>query len=82
MRNGLIRTPISCREVDKAVPAFTHLLRESNCAGLTICSGTRITVAFNCSRGEDTRQLKRSVGREIQLFRRHGLASASRRRRR
>ena len=48
MRNGLIRTPISCREVDKAVPAFTHLLRESNCAGLTICSGTRITVAFNC----------------------------------
>ncbi len=81
MKNGLIRTPVSCREIDKAVPAFTHLLRESNCAGLTICSGTRIAVAFNCSRAEDTRQLKRSVGREIQLFRHHGMAGRKKRRR-
>lgn len=80
MKNGLIRTPVSCREADKAVPAFRHLIKEAGCGGLAICSGTKIAVAFTCSKAKDTRLLKRSVAREIVLFKHHGLAGRRRRR--
>lgn len=78
MKNGLIRTPVSCREADKAVPTFKHLLKQANCGGLAICSGVRIAVAFSCSSARGTRALKRSVAREIELLRRHGLAGRKR----
>lgn len=80
MKNGLIRTPVSCREADKAVPTFRHLIKAAGCGGLAICSGTKIAVAFTCSRAASTRQLRRSVEREIQLMKHHGLASRKRRR--
>jgi len=81
VRSGLIQTKVSCREKDKAIPAFTHLVREANCAGVVLCNDRgRLSIAFSCSRGEDTRKLKRSVNREMRLLRHHGLAAARRRR--
>lgn len=81
MKNGLIRTPVSCSESYKAVPTFRHLIREARCGGLAICSGTKIAIAFTCSSATGTRKLKRSVDRELKLLRHHGLASLKRRRR-
>lgn len=80
MKNGLIRTPVSCREADKAVPTFRHLIREAGCGGLAICSGTKIAVAFTCSKASGTRALRRSVEREIKLMAHHGLAGRKGRR--
>lgn len=82
MKAGLIKTTVSCRERDKAVPSFTHLIKQANCAGMTICNDRgRLTVAFSCASGSTSRKLKRSIERELVLFKHHGLAGRRKRRR-
>lgn len=81
MKSGIIRTPVSCEKKNKVVLTFKHLIKQANCAGLAICSGPKLAVAFSCSRAKDTRKLKRSVDREIKLLRHHGLAGRRKRRR-
>jgi hypothetical protein len=82
VRNGLIKTRVSCGQARKVAPAFNHLLKEANCGGLTICGDDKkkLVVAFTCPSGKSLRALKRSLEREVQLYRHHHLAGKKRRR--